>query len=122
MKLYFSKMALMLATTLVLTGCGDKKTIGTPASADTPAVSLAEILAQPADYDGKTVVLLGTLAAQCPSLCDFTFRDNNQSVTIYMEDGKKAPRMPVGSPIRVTTSILQGERQIVFTARGLERL
>jgi multidrug efflux pump subunit AcrA (membrane-fusion protein) len=113
---------MLLATLMLSGGCGSQSTIGTPAAADTPAVPLADVLASPADYNGKTVVLLGTLAAQCQALCDFTYKEKNQSVTIHMESGKKAPRMKSGSQLRVTASVLQGERQTVFTALGLERL
>ncbi len=122
MKTSFTSITIMLLATLMLAGCGNGKTTGSPESADTLAVPLADVLANPAEYNGKTVVLQGTLSAQCPALCDFTYKEKNQSVTIYMESGKKAPRMKSGSQIRVTASVLQGERQTVFTALGLELL
>jgi hypothetical protein len=65
------------------------------------------------------VVLNGILTGQCASLCDFTYAEGRRSATIFM-GGVKAPRIPVGRPVRVTATVHRGERQVVLTARGLE--
>jgi len=61
------------------------------------------------------------LTGQCAALCDFTYTEGRQSVTIFM--GKdKPPKIKVGQPVRVTATVHQGEQQLVLTAQGLELL
>ena len=106
---------------LLLAACGGNKTVGHPAPAETAAVPLADVLASPEAYDGRTVVLRGTLTGLCAELCDFTYTEGGRSVTIFM-GSDKAPRVPVGQPVRVTASVHKGEQQTVLTAVGLEVL
>jgi hypothetical protein len=116
-------LALLLIGGLVsvLTGCGRGKTVGEAAAPDAATTPLATILATPEEYSGQTVVMEGVLAAQCPSLCDFTYAEGNKSVTVYMGE-EKAPRIQSGQPVRVTAAIHEGKEQVVFTAKGLEIL
>lgn len=113
-------LVVLLFSVMAFTGCGGRKITGSPAVADTPAVPLSEILANPASYSGKTVVLDGQISSVCVSLCDFTYKEKNQSVVINMDSGIKVPRVKTGTRVRVTASVLHGEVQTVFTALGLE--
>jgi uncharacterized protein YdeI (BOF family) len=110
-----------LAAALIAAGCGGTKTVGTPAGKDTPATSLAAVLEAPETYDGQTVVLKGTLEAQCAALCDFTYSENGRSVTVYTPDPKPS-RIQGGQPVRVTATVHKGEQQVILTATGLELL
>lgn len=112
---------LVFAAFAFAAGCGRTKTVGTPAAADTPATPLAKVLATPEKYDGQTVVLQGVLAAQCASLCDFTYAEGDQSVMIFTGD-PKPPKIKAGQPVRVTVQVYQGEEQVVLNAQGLEIL
>ncbi len=113
-------LIVLLGSIMVFTGCGGRKVTGTPAAADTPAVTLSEILVNPAAYSGKTVVLVGQISSVCASQCDFTYNEKSQSVVIYMDSTIKAPRVKTGTSVRVTASVLHGDVQTVFTALGLE--
>ena len=121
MKRYYILSIIMFLCVLTLAACGGKKTIGTPAPVDAAPVPLTKILDEPAAYDGKTVVLRGILTGQCSSLCDFTYTEGRQSVTVYMSD-PKPPRIKAGQPVRVTVTVHKGERQVIITATGLELL
>ncbi len=121
MKTKTTWMAMTVAAGLILAGCGGMQTVGTPAGADTPATSLAAVLASPEKYAGQTVVLKGTLAAQCAALCDFTYAEDGRSVMIYTPD-PKPPRIQNGQPVRVTATVHKGEQQVIITATGLELL
>lgn len=111
----------LICAASIAVSCRGSRSVGEPAPADTPAVPLAAILESPETYDGRTVVLRGTLTGQCASLCDFTYTEGGRSVTVFMGN-VKAPRIPTGRPVRVTAVVHQGERQVVFTAAGLEVL
>ena len=121
MKKYPICCVVLFCTALLLVACSGKNTVGVPASVDTPAVALADILESPGAYDGQTVVLQGVLTGLCASLCDFTYTEGGRSVTIFM-GSEKAPKVPVGQPVRVTASVHKGEHQVVFTAIGVEVL
>jgi uncharacterized protein YdeI (BOF family) len=112
---------ILVAAACAAAGCGGRKAVGTPAKADTEATPLASIMEAPEAYDGQTVVLKGVLSAQCPSLCDFTYAEGNQSVTVYTGE-PKPPKVQPGQPVRVTALVHKGKEQVVFTARGLEIL
>jgi hypothetical protein len=111
--------AVVICAMMGLTACSGNRTVGQPAAADVTPTPLAEILASPEAFDGQTVVLKGILTGQCASLCDFTYTEGRQSVTVFM-GSVKAPRIPVGRPVRVTASVHHGESQVVLTALGLE--
>ena len=113
--------AVLIGSALLLVGCGGTTTVGHPAAPDTPAVPLREVLASPDVYDGRTVVLRGTLTGLCADRCEFTYTEDGTSVTIYMSSAK-APRVPVGQPVRVTAKVHKGKQQVVITAVGLEVL
>lgn len=114
--------AALLGAAILLSACsGRKSTVGAPASGDVTPVPLATVLSAPADYDGKQVVLRGIVTAQCAALCDFTYSEGGDPVTVYM-DADKAPRMQAGQPVRVTALVHKGEEKVVFTAVGVEVL
>ncbi len=121
MKTKATGLVLAVAAALIAAGCGGTKTVGTPAKADMPATPLAAVLEAPETYDGQTVVLKGTLEAQCAALCDFTYSENGRSVTVYTPD-PKPPRIQGGQPVRVTATVHKGEQQVILTATGLELL
>ena len=110
-----------LAAIAVAAGCGGTKTVGTPARADVAATPLAEVLDAPEKFAGQTVVLQGVLAAQCASLCDFTYAEGHRSATIFTGD-PTPPKIPAGQPVRVTVQVHKGEEQVVLDAQGLEIL
>lgn len=111
----------VLAAFAFAAGCGGTKTVGVPAAADAPTTPLAEILDAPEKYDGQTVVLQGVLAAQCASLCDFTYAEGNRSAMIFTGE-PKPPKIKAGQPVRVTVQVYKGEEQVVLNAQGLEIL
>jgi len=84
-----------------------------------PVVKLADVLAAPVDYDGKKIVLQGTVVSQCASLCDFSFQDGARNITVYPK-GFKLPQLERGKPVTVYAEVIKGEGQVVFSLLGLE--
>ena len=82
-------------------------------------VGLASVMGNPAEYDGKTLVMKGFVSGQCASLCEFMFRDGIHSATIYPQ-GFKFPKLKKGKPVTIYTQVIRGEGQVVFSALGLE--
>ncbi len=86
---------------------------------DLSITSLAVVVENPADYDGKTIVLKGIVSSVCASRCHFIFQDGVQTVAIYPR-GFKLPKMKRGNAVTVYTEVIAGQGQTVFSALGLE--
>ncbi|MBU4055511.1 MAG: hypothetical protein KKA41_14195 [Proteobacteria bacterium] len=84
-----------------------------------PLVGLASVMGNPAEYDGKAIVMKGFVSGQCASLCEFMFRDGMHTATIYPQ-GFKFPKLKKGKPVTIYTQVISGEGQVVFSALGLK--
>jgi hypothetical protein len=115
--------ALTLMTVMVFGGnisaafAGERLGLEIPENAS--AVKLASVVENPADYDGKAIVLKGTVSSICASRCHFIFQDGVQTVAVYPR-GFKLPKMKRGDAVTVYTEVIAGEGQTVYTALGLQ--
>jgi hypothetical protein len=82
-------------------------------------VKLVSVVINPADYDGKTIVLKGTVSSICASRCHFNFQDGVHTVAVYPR-GFKLPKMKRGDAVTVYAEVIAGEGQTVYTALGME--
>ena len=73
----------------------------------------------PAEYNGKNIVLKGTISGQCASLCEFFFKDGAHKATIFPL-GYKFPKLPSGRPVTVYAQITSGKENVVVSALGLK--
>ena len=92
--------------------------LGLPIPADAPVVSLSDIYAAPAQYNGTRVVVKGVITGQCASLCEFFFQEGARKATIFPQ-GYKFPKLPSGRPVTVYAEITSGNDNVVFSALGL---
>ena len=92
--------------------------LGVDIPADEPATALADVMANPAEFNGRTVVMKGIVTGQCASLCEFFFRDGMHTATIYPQ-GFKFPRLKRNSPVTIYTQVISGQENVVFSALGL---
>jgi uncharacterized protein YdeI (BOF family) len=85
---------------------------GTAAVATPPAVAapqaarIAEILQAPKGFDGKTVVVEGKIASECPSGCWFTLKDGNATIYIDLNPSNLVIPQRKGSNARVTARVI----------------
>lgn len=114
-------LMLLITSAVLLVGCsGDKKVkLGQAIPANSEVIKLRDIAAAPLEYNGKTVVLKGVISGQCPSLCEFFFKEGAHQVTVYPQ-GYKFPKLPQGKQVTVLASITSGNENIVFSALGIE--
>ncbi len=105
----------------LVTGCGENAgtKLGVDIPRDAAVVKLASIVEQPADYNGKNVVMKGVIAGQCPSLCEFFFKDGVHKATIFPQ-GYKFPKLTAGKPVTVYAQVTSGEQRVVFSALGVK--
>jgi len=93
--------------------------LGVDIPAVEPVVSLETVMAKPAEYEGKTIVMKGIISGQCAALCEFMFRDGLHTATIYPQ-GFKFPKLKKGKPVTIYTLVISGEENVVFSALGLK--
>jgi hypothetical protein len=106
---------------LTVAGCdrrGERAGLGVAIPAGSEHVKLADIMENPAAYNGRNVVMKGTISGQCPSLCEFLLRDGVHKATIFPQ-GYKFPKLTVGKPVTVYAQVTSGEEQVVFSALGV---
>lgn len=119
-KIYALMAVAVSVVFLSFTGCKDKSLkLGQPIPTNLPVVELEKIMKSPSEYNGKNVVMQGTISGQCSSLCEFFFQDGIHNATIFPE-GYKFPKLETGKKVKVYASITSGEDNVAFSALGIE--
>jgi hypothetical protein len=113
----------LVAVAVFAIGCGESATesgerLGVDIPSDRPVVDLASVLENPADFDGKRIVMRGVVSGQCPSLCEFFLLDGIHTATVYPQ-GFSFPKLAKGSSVTLYALITNGEENVVISALGL---
>ena len=82
--------------------------------------SLGDVLARPAEWNGRKVLLEGTVAWMCPSLCEFTLADGKVSADVYPRDFQ-LEKYKKGQKVRVYAEIVAGEERTVISGLAVEK-
>lgn len=113
-------LAFVLVVAAVAAGChGEKETYGAPvpSSESTP---IRQILASPADYADKTVVVEGRISTECPSGCWFEVEQDSPPLYVDLSGAGLAIPQYVGKTVRVVGSVSTADAQIQFDGKGVE--
>jgi len=113
------KKLIILLFIIFLSACSKQE--GIPAiPSGMQAVKLGDVLSNPVAYDGKKILLVGTVGNFCAtSGCHFTFQDSGESIDIYPK-GFKLPKLRKGQALKVYAEVKAGEKKTVISALGLE--
>jgi len=113
-------MAVVVLPTLLATcrGRGQAEEYGVTIPRGIEPTPLEKILATPEQYHGREVVLTGTVAGQCASLCEFYFTDGKHTTEIFPK-GFTLPRMKKGRQVTALVKVTRGEERLVLSALGL---
>ena len=87
---------------LAATGTSTK----TDTSTAVKAVKIAEILSDPKAYRGKTVIVEGKIASECPSGCWFTLKDGNAVIYIDLAPKNLVIPQKKGAFARTTAEVV----------------
>ena len=116
--------AVVFFSTVVFTlGCSESTTesgkrFGVDIPSDEPVVELASVLENPAEFNGKSIVMRGVVSGQCASLCEFFLLDGAHTATVYPQ-GFSFPKLARGSNVTIYALITSGEENVVVSALGL---
>lgn len=93
---------------------------GAPIPSEIQTLKLSDVINNPAAYDGKKILLVGSVANFCAtSGCHFTFQDSGESIDIYPK-GFKLPKLKKGQIVKIYAEVKAGEKRVVIAALGLE--
>jgi hypothetical protein len=108
----------IVLSTFFVTGCKNSN-LGVAIPKDAPLVKMSTVIANPTDYHGKKILMKGIVSSQCPSLCEFVFKDGMNNTTIFPQ-GFKIPKIETGKKVSVYAQVTKGQEQVVFSAIGLK--
>jgi hypothetical protein len=80
--------------------------VAAPVVAAPQAARIGEILQDPRGFDGKTVVVEGKIASECPSGCWFTLKDGNAVIYIDLAPSNLVIPQRKGSNAKVTAKVI----------------
>jgi hypothetical protein len=77
-----------------------------PALAAATTTRIGDILQDPRGFDGKTVIVEGKIASECPSGCWFTLKDGNAVIYIDLNPSNLVIPQRKGSNAKVTAKVV----------------
>lgn len=104
---------------VALTSCGGGGTYGEPIS-DAEATPVADILADPAAYDGQTVKLEGEIGNECPTGCWFELREGGAPIHVDIAPHGLAIPQKQGSRVTVEGTVKVTDSRPMVVGKGVE--
>ena len=109
-------LALALAVTH---GCGGPETYG-EGVAGNGTTAVADILKNPAAYEGRTVEIKGTIATECPTGCWFELKDGNVLIYVDLNPSGLAIPQKVGKQVVVVGRVVVEDGRPQIHGKGVE--
>jgi hypothetical protein len=85
---------------------GTETAAAPPAVVAPQAARVGDILQDPKGFDGKTVIVEGKIASECPSGCWFTLKDGNATIYIDLNPSNLVIPQRKGSYAKVTAKVI----------------
>ena len=115
-------MALLAAIAMLpvaLASCGGGDVYGEPMSS-AEITPVAEILADPAGFDGEQVKLEGEIGNECPTGCWFELRDGASSIHVDIAPHGLAIPQKQGSVVTVEGTLKVTDSRLMLIGKGVE--
>lgn len=114
------KIVWLILFVVILSSCTKLQDDAPEVPQEVGVTALREIIENPSAFDGKKVLLSGTVAGICVTArCHFVFQEAGEAVTIHPK-GFSLPNLRRGQPIRVYAEINASGERVVVSALGLE--
>jgi uncharacterized protein YdeI (BOF family) len=111
-----SAVALAIAAGCGRTGGGS--TFGEKMSGLAPT-RVGDILAGPAEFEGKTVALEGEIAQECPTGCWFNLQDKTGAIHVDIRPSGFAIPQHIGRGVEVEGRVVVRGGQVMVVGRGV---
>jgi hypothetical protein len=112
-------IALGVAPVALVSCSGDGGVYGEPIS-DADVTPLADVLGDPAGYDGAAVKLEGVIGNECPTGCWFELRDGGASIHVDIAPHGLAIPQEQGSPVTVEGTVRVTDSRLMLVGKGVE--
>jgi len=118
MKLTIVNVVIIVSLALMLAGCAKPSGYG-KAIDMTEITKIADILANPADFEGKEVLLSGKILTECPTGCWFVL--GYDQVQIYVDLGPFGFALPqhVGATALAQGKIKKSPQGVMLIGEGV---
>jgi hypothetical protein len=122
----YSAPAVVLALGLVIAGCGTRAgtiraaTYGKAIPAGMAVTTARQILESPAAYEGKDVLVAGTITSECPSGGWIWVKDETAQIYVNMHPTNVYIPQKVGARVRAMGKVVLESGQPQVVAYGLE--
>jgi len=87
---------------------------------DAQLMKISDILQNHKEYSGKTVVVQGKIATECPSGCWFTLKDGNAVIYIDLLPSNMVIPQRKGSNARVTAEVVSEGSDVYLVGKKVE--
>jgi hypothetical protein len=118
----FRTIALLVAIAMLpvaLASCGGGDVYGEALSGAEPT-PVADILADPAAFDGEEVTLAGVIGNECPTGCWFELRDGGSSIHVDIAPHGLAIPQKQGSDVTVEGTVKVTDSRLMLVGKGVE--
>lgn len=116
--------AIPVVTLFLLAACGGgagaKKTYGKAIPADMTVTPLVEILARPADFEGKEVLVKGRITSECPSGGWVWLKDTGGEIYVDMHPTGVFIPQKVGSTVKALGRVVLEQNRPQVVGSGLQ--
>ena len=118
----FRTIALLAAIAMLpvaLASCGGSDLYG-EAISDAEETPIADILSDPASFDGMEVKVAGEIGNECPTGCWFELRDGGSSLHVDIAPHGLAIPQKQGSPVTVEGTVKVTDSRLMLVGKGVE--
>ena len=91
-----------------------------PLKTELPVVKIADILVNPREYDGKSVIVKGKITRECPSGCWFNLQDGNAVIYIDLLPSNIVIPQKTGSSAKVTARVVSEGSDVYLIGSKVE--
>ena len=109
---------LVLVTALVLGGCGGGEQYGA-APSDRAPTPIADIVTDPAGFDGRDVTVSGTIERECPTGCWFDLREGTTIIHVDLAPNGLAIPQHVGRTVTVDGMVTLRDGRAIVHGKGV---
>ena len=104
--------ALSLLSGTFLSGCSEQNNIQAKLDANAPVISMADLVKQSEQYNGKTITVTGRFGGMCADGEDFYFKDKLELIEVIPPESGMPSDIIMGTPLKIQGVVmLRGEHE-----------
>ena len=104
----------------LISGCSKSETYGDSITGNSPKATVKQILANPENYENKTVTVEGEIKEVCPAGCWFFVKDDHGE--LYVNIGPSGFAIPnkTGHKVKIEGEVITHNGSLMLMGKGVE--